>query len=682
MPLIHLRPLAIWLLRLLLCAGLAICAPWTALAQTNAQALMVQAETRQINPLSVAEVYKDATGQLGFDQILTPAIQKRFTLQKADHGGEINFGFTDATYWIKLTLQRSPLASDDWMLEIPYLSLNDLSFYAPGRQPIQVGTDFSSDQKPIFYPLYVMPIHLTTVPQTFYLRVRSQYALTLPLTLWSRAAFSREFSDKLLTQALYFGGLLALALYNFLLFLSLKDRSYLYYTLFALSMGLGMFAGNGYGRLYFWPMAAHWDMVAQTTFFSMAGALSLWFTTSFLRTRITSPKLNLWLNALAITYVMAAALLAASVWGHFSPTSIFELVLLITLPATLSTFLAGLRAYRSGNRSALYFLMACGSVWIGASVAALRAFDLLPSNSLTLYALQLGSCAEMLLLSFALAHRIHTEREQRIFAQEAALEARSKLLAVAQENEAILERKVTERSQKLQQIALDERNTREQYVRFGAMIAHEFRNPLGIIETQSTLLQRENQLGINKVDGRAETILGATHRLATLFDQWLKSDQLQQPISMINAAPVALQALLAQVIRAARGYHSDRQIELKPVPEVTLKSDLGLLEIALLNLIDNACKYSPANEPIGIDFTLRENQIGIIVWDNGAKIPAEQHVDIFKPYVRAKNIQTKPGVGLGLAFVAHIAELHHGSIEISNRLPNGNRFCLWLPCTL
>ena len=645
----------------------------------EAETLKIQPDKRQVNPVMELETLKDATGALDLQEIMSPEMQARFTKNTSIQNGALNFGFTDATYWIKLTVSRAPTAADDWILEIPYLNLDAVTFYAPGRPPVQVGTIFSADKKPIFYPLYALPIHLTEAPQTFYLKVKSDYAITVPITLWSRTAFSREYSDTLMIQALYFGGLLSLALYNFLLFLSLKDRSYLYYTFFALTMGMATFAGNGYGRLYFWPDAAAWDSVSQATLYSLAGALSLWFMRSFLRTVETLPRLNRYINSFALAYLLTSGLLVLSIKLGFSPTILFQVFLAITLPTSIITVLASVLVYRQGNRSALYFLFAYSTLWSGALIGALRAFDLVPSNGLTLYALQIASCLEMLLLSFTLAHRVHTERERRIVAQEAAIQARNELLVMAKENETILEIKVIERTEKLQQIVLSERGIRQQYARFGAMIAHEFRNPLGIIETQSTLMQRENQLGINKINDRTETIRGATHRLATLFDQWLKSDQLQQTISEVHAAPIELYDFMNVLVRTARGYHHDRRIEMETIPKITLNGDSALLEIALLNLIDNACKYSPENEPIGISYRQRGTQIGIAVWDKGPGIPPEQYAEVFKPYVRTGDTLNRPGFGLGLAFVAHIAELHYGEIEISSQINRGSQFCIWLP---
>lgn len=643
------------------------------------QTITLQPGTRSINLTRNVQVYTDPTGSQTLADIESPRIQAQFSGGSSASTSELNFGFTDATYWIRFTLERSPQAPTNWILEIPYLNLNSIRLYSPGLPPVQVGTNFSATLKPIFYPLYALPISVSTSSQVFYLQVQSSYALSVPMTLWSSAAFSHQFANSLIVQALYFGGILSLAIYNFLLFLSLRERSYLVYSGFAIVMGLAMFAGNGFGRLYFWPESPHWDNIAQTVFFGLTGALSLLFAADFLRIRQIAPRVHHLLLALSAAFLFSVGLLVAGLW-NLIPTSIgFQLVLIITLPATLATLWATIRALRSGNRSAIYFLIAFGALMVGANIAVLRAFGFVPSNNLTLYSVQISSCLEMLLLSFALAHRIHMERDQRMAAQEQAFRAHDALLSISQENEAVLERKVKERTNLLQQLALNEKEIRQEYVRFGAMISHEFRNPLGIIETQANLIQREMSLDINKTEERSQIILSATHRLTRLFDQWIKSDQLQQPISLLHPTSILLATLIEPLLETARGMHRSHTIQSMPVPQIMLEVDPALIEIALLNLIDNACKYSALTEPVTICFETAEGMIGISVEDRGPGLPASEQVMIFQPYVRAAQDDKSKGYGLGLAFVAHIAELHQGKIDLTSQARSGCKFTLWLP---
>lgn len=640
--------------------------------------LTVKSNSSEIDPKSYVTFYKDSTGQLTLSDIVSKKYQASFEpIKKSDN---INFGFTNATYWLKLTLKNEGDAPKNWVLEIPYLNLNEIILYSPGGKALKLGTEYASTDKPIFYPLYAFPIEIREEPSTFYLRIRSDYALTIPLTLWQQTAFSKNEATLTFLQSLYFGGLLALALYNFLLFLSLRDRSYLLYTVFALCMGLGMFAGNGYGRLYLWPSSNAWDTVAQSTFFSAAGALALMFACSFLRTKLLTPKLHLWLILLTYAYWITTVALPFCLWTKWSPTPIFEAILLITIPATLLTIVAGLRVYALGHRSALYLLIAWGSVWAGATIAALRAYEILPSNAFTLYSLQISSCLEMLLLSFALAYRINTERNNRLIAQADLLNTREALLRITQESGKRLEAMVQNRTQKLQQSVLDEQTLRQQYVRFGALISHEFRNPLNIISTQSDLILRERKSKVDNIEDRIHSVQAACSRLVRLFEQWLKGDRLQQPLAQPEVSPFSLKELIDSALTEAKSYYPSRVI-IAPntCPALTIYGDRSLIEIAIFNLIDNAVKYGNEEYPIEIGYLEESSRCAIFVTNSGYGITLDDLEKVFEPHYRMPEHTSIYGKGLGLDFVRTVCEMHGTAPSVENLEGNGCRFTIWLP---
>lgn len=640
--------------------------------------LTLSADHNPVNPIANILVLEDPTGDLSLSTIQRPEIQSQFK-PHTDSGTDLNFGFTRSTTWMKLELQ-APGTTNEWILEVPYLNLNQISFYAPHQKPITLGTALPSDKKPIFYPFYAFPLTVNTQPQTFYLRASSEYALTVPIKLWERTAFTRHATSQTVVQFLYFGGLLGLMLYNFLLFLSLRNRSYLFYTLFAIAMGLGMLAGNGYGRLYLWPASPLWDTIAQTTFFGASGALAIMFASSFLRTKSLTPKLHMGLTLLAWGYAVSAAGLPISLWMSWPPGLFFQANFLLTVPACLMVFYAGFRIYTLGYQSALYLLIAWGCLWSGALIAVLRSYELLPSNPFTLYSLQIGSCLEMLLLSFALAHRIQSEKNRRIQTQTDLLAAREQVLALSQKNEKRLEERVQARTQKLQQAVLDEQTVRQAYVRFGAMISHEFRNPLNILTTQADLILRERKAGIDKLNVRVNSIQAAGMRLLRLFEQWLKNDRLQASITQPLMTTFTLSSLVHAIMHEVANYHSQRQI-LPPehLPNVNIHGDRSLIEIAVFNLIDNAVKYSPVGTPIKIECLFAHGECTISVIDDGPGVPLDNPELVFDPHYRMAAHAAIDGNGLGLAFVRTVCDMHGTRARVENLDGTGCRFTIGLP---
>lgn len=286
----------------------------------------------------------------------------------------------------------------------------------------------------------------------------------------------------------------------------------------------------------------------------------------------------------------------------------------------------------------------------------------------------------MLLFSLALAYRFKSERLKREITQQELLEAREQALQAMKLTEERLENAVEARTQKLQKLLLSEQYMRDQYVRFGAMIAHEFRNPLNIIQAQTTLLEIGLKKDQTQLLNKTSVIHSAIQRLVKLFDQWLESDRLSQSNSQINKQILMAPSWLFTLVSSCRIYHPDHRFNLSPMPpESKIFADDHLLQIAVLNLIDNACKYSPKNTTINIGVLNDEYGIGIYVEDQGCGIPLEMQEKILEPYVRHNQDTQIAGVGLGLAFVKRITEAHDGRIEIQSIPNQGTKVILWIP---
>lgn len=123
--------------------------------------------------------------------------------------------------------------------------------------------------------------------------------------------------------------------------------------------------------------------------------------------------------------------------------------------------------------------------------------------------------------------------------------------------------------------------------------------------------------------------------------------------------------------------------------DVTLPEDIeccqtpvhaDLLTIALSNLIDNACKYSPADKPVRVALRVAQRGFEYLVHDRGIGIPSEAIPHLFTPLYRAPNArQTNKGNGVGLALVQRIAHLHGGNLSVESTPAGGTTITLWLP---
>ncbi|MBS4097972.1 MAG: sensor histidine kinase, partial [Sulfuricella sp.] len=545
--------------------------------------------------------------------------------------------------------------------------------------PLTTGQAYPAGGRPWPHRFFAFPVTLSDAPRYFYVRVHTQGAMAFPLALWEPAAFAARNLASYFGLALYLGGLLALLGYNFLLFVSLRERAFLLYTLFAGSLWCAQAVRSGIAQQFLWPGAVVWPGVLHPVLFTVTMAFGIFFTQAFLQTREHLPRLHRALRLVGVFWL----LVALSPWFGIARQTIDAALPVEVIPTVGLIVAAGVLALRAGNRSARYFLLAWGVLCAGAIVSALRSFGWLPGGVLTDYAVAISSSIEMVLLSFALGERFRFEREAREKAQADVLEARQSLMASLRESEARLEKTVAVRTEALAVALRSKQQQFLRYVRFGALIAHEFRNPLAVIKSQLALVGIEREHGIDNAERRIAAVVGAAGRLERLFEEWLRNDRLREQMHQIVLSRVNLAQWLADAVEECRRYHPAHAIDLRLPPTLPgILADASLLRIALRNLIDNAAKYASGGTSIGVAAKIRGERVGLAVSDQGPCIPQERRDAIFLEYVRGKHADSIGGMGLGLAFVKRVAELHQGEIELTCAEGGGNCFCLWLPLTV
>lgn len=211
------------------------------------------------------------------------------------------------------------------------------------------------------------------------------------------------------------------------------------------------------------------------------------------------------------------------------------------------------------------------------------------------------------------------------------------------------------------------------------MIAHEFRNPLNIIEAQNSLFELDPMTDSAKVSKRVGVVRSAVTRLTNLFDQWLQSDRLSQAFAKITPLPIDAIGLIDDVVTSSRTYQPDHKISsFTNETPLVIRADYNLLRMALLNLVDNACKYSASGTTVCVGVALKDDWVGLFVKDEGQGIALDKQKRIFAPYVRLPHSKRLVGVGLGLSLVKRIAELHEGRVEVHSQPKQGATFTLWV----
>jgi len=258
-----------------------------------------------------------------------------------------------------------------------------------------------------------------------------------------------------------------------------------------------------------------------------------------------------------------------------------------------------------------------------------------------------------------------------------AIERKHTLESLKAMNQA-LEIRVAERTKELVK-AQEQNQLRSEFV---SMISHDIKNPLNTILASTVLLQDyEEKLSQEKKLTLFQRIRSASKNMAQLLDEVLllgeaDSGQLQYQPNAINLEAFCRQ--LVEEIQHNHGKESQIQLNFKlTVPEVIV--DPNLLRRILINLLENAIKYSPQSESVQFDVVIQDKFIDFCIQDQGIGIPSDSFSKLFEPFHRAKNVGSIPGTGLGLAIVKHCLEVHKGKIWVDSQMGIGTTFIVRLP---
>jgi heavy metal sensor kinase len=224
----------------------------------------------------------------------------------------------------------------------------------------------------------------------------------------------------------------------------------------------------------------------------------------------------------------------------------------------------------------------------------------------------------------------------------------------------------------------------KQIRQFSADASHELRTPLTITKGETELaLRRPRQAEDYRVV--LESNLEEIDRMSRIVDELLFLSRADLGEIKLKMLPVQLDDLFREIHQQAAVLGKDRSIQtviMKVEPVVVEGDDLRLREL-LLNLVDNAVKYSQAGQTVELTLVAVGSQAKIIVQDHGIGIAPESHARVFDRFYRTDEARAHAakGTGLGLAICKWIVEVHHGTIELQSTVHGGSCFTVYLPLT-
>ncbi|MEX0776785.1 MAG: ATP-binding protein [Phycisphaeraceae bacterium] len=219
---------------------------------------------------------------------------------------------------------------------------------------------------------------------------------------------------------------------------------------------------------------------------------------------------------------------------------------------------------------------------------------------------------------------------------------------------------------------------------FVANVSHEIKTPVAAIKAAAeTIIDAQEESNEDSVRF-LHIITRQADRLNALVEDLLALARIEQDAEQqkIQMEPASVAQVIDAAVESCRSLAEERSVRLQTIcpPDLMVKMNHGMLERAVLNLVDNAVKYCPADTQVRIVAEAMEQQVVISISDQGPGIEPEHLPRIFERFYRVDKARSRKvgGTGLGLAIVKHVAQAHHGRVSVESTR-EGSTFRIHLP---
>jgi len=622
----------------------------------------VDISSAKIALVAKSKVFVDPLHELVEDDLLKYPLSDK----ELSHKNVASFGFSQHTHWFLVTLHNSQSTQINRLLVFEPSWLDEIEVIlvaADGNKQRHIGGDnIRFENRSLQHQNINFELTIAPGINQLLVRTRTVDPYHVAMTLWEQKAFLKSNNTEMLYLGILYGAVIAMLLYNLMLFISVREKVYAAYITYLFFFLLMHAAYNGYLYPLLWPNSPVLDSWAHSIFIYLFVGSGLFFAISFLELRVKQIQAYRWSLGLGLLMLVSFCLTAFGGYALHVNSSIIWV--LIYAPFVLCL---GLLSLIAGNRAARFFLSAAVAGFIGSFITGLAVMGIIEYTYLTYHAVDIGMLIDAILLSFALADRLRLARAQ-------AEEAKAQLLQTTNKYAQQLEKTVA-----LRTIELSKANAAKD--KFFSIIAHDLRGPIGSLASLfNNVITRADEFTEVELN-LARTATTNTKNFLEQLLTWARSQQgnVETNISAINIKDTLIEM---QSLFAIQARSKNIKLRLTDVEACWVFADPDMLVTILRNLINNALKFSNSGGTVTASLTTEKDHCLIKIIDTGVGINDKDKLNLFrldKKSYSTSGTNEETGSGLGLILCAEFVERNNGTIGVDSVAGEGSIFWFTLP---
>ncbi len=354
-----------------------------------------------------------------------------------------NFGYTSATVWFRIILNKSEDIEKKLYLNIQNSNIDNIEIYEIFESDEKdniikktiLGDHLKINDKELFNREYLfIPLINHINREEIYFKVNSSSSIIFPLYLIDEITLNKDIAIKEVLHGIYYGVVFAIFLYNLFVFSSTKDITFFYFIFYIFGFGILQSVEHGHAYMYLWPNSPEFQQKAFPFFMGITISFASLFSKSFLKTSIYSPVLNKIL--LALCYSGIILILSGFLVDDYKINLLSIFLAIISL---FVIFISAIIIYKKYFEPSRYFLIAWIIFLIGSCISLMRLLALVNLPQYSNYALEISSIFQIITLSYALTAKVNIIKRE-------SQEAIKRTVFFQEQANAELEQKVKDRT--------------------------------------------------------------------------------------------------------------------------------------------------------------------------------------------------------------------------------------------